>query len=467
MNILLKRPGPQTAAIPVALVVLAIFCMTFLVPASLRAAEALEVPQTWTLRNALVFGLQNSPDSRIALQRIVAAQISLEEAESVLYQPNLGLSASYAQTNTPLYSFGNILNQGVFSPDIDFNDPGRTDNLNLKAEIQYRLYNGGRDQAGVAAAESGYMASEASHKEIEHQLGFEIVRAFQNIIQAQNQVQARQAELEAIEGSLAVAEARFEAGDLLKTEVLNFEVQRARTSENLIIADHQLNLSEKIFLNLLGLEGGPVTIDSDSNMEQQTPNPGSYLERPEFEALSARLEAAEAELAAAQGNKRPTVDGFASYQYDYGWVNDGSGDSWTAGLRLNYNLWDANKGSAEIGRKEVHYRQIKEQLHKLKLSINLDINEAELNYQQALKRRSVTDKVVEVARESAVLSRERFKEGVILSSDLLDTEVRLTDTLVRQAAAHANYQIAVANLRRAAGYQQFQTTTEALLETQP
>ncbi len=40
------------------------------------------------------------------------------------------------------YSFGNILNQGAFDNSIDFNDPGRTDNLNLKAEIAYRLYNG-------------------------------------------------------------------------------------------------------------------------------------------------------------------------------------------------------------------------------------------------------------------------------------------------------------------------------------
>ncbi|MBT8345889.1 MAG: TolC family protein, partial [Desulfofustis sp.] len=77
---------------------------------------------------------------------------------------------------------------------------------------------------------------------------------------------------------------------------------------------------------------------------------------------------------------------------------------------------------------------------------------------------SVTDKMVEVAQESAQLSRERFKEGVILSSDVLDTEVRLTDTLVRQSAARANYRIATANLRRALGYQQYMTTTEELLE---
>jgi outer membrane protein TolC len=98
------------------------------------------------------------------------------------------------------------------------------------------------------------------------------------------------------------------------------------------------------------------------------------------------------------------------------------------------------------------------------LAINLDIEEASLNYQQAVKRRSVTDKIVEVAKESAQLSRERFKEGVILSSDVLDTEVRLTDTLVRQSAARANHRIATANLRRSLGYQQYMTTTEELLE---
>ena len=105
-------------------------------------------------------------------------------------------------------------------------------------------------------------------------------------------------------------------------------------------------------------------------------------------------------------------------------------------------------------------------MEKLTLAIGLDIDKAELNYQQALKRRSVTDKMVEVAQESAQLSRERFKEGVILSSDVLDAEVRLTDTLVRQSAARANHRIATANLRRAKGYQQYTTTTEELLERQ-
>ena len=134
------------------------------------------------------------------------------------------------------------------------------------------------------------------------------------------------------------------------------------------------------------------------------------------------------------------------------------------GVKVNYNLWDGRKDKAEIMQKEADYQALVEQLEKLRLAINLDIQEAELNHQQAVKRRSVTDKMAEVAQESAQLSRERFKEGVILSSDVLDTEVRLTDTLVRQSAARANHRIAIANLRRALGYQQYMTTTQELLE---
>ncbi len=440
--------------------------MLILASSGHSAAEALTPPAVWSEKDAVIFGLLNSPDSNIALQRIESARASQAEADALLKHPLVNVSATYGQTNNPMYSFGNILNQGTFSNDIDFNDPGRTDNLNLMAELTYRIYNGGKDQAGVAAAESGYRASQAALQEIYQHLGFEIIRAYQRIVQTTDQLLARQAELEAIGASLDVAKARYEAGDLLKTEVLNFEVQKAQTSENLIVAQHQKSLAEKTFLNLLGLEPGTVVISTEAPDNQAVPDVQHPLDRPELARMSALLQAAEAELQRARGSDRPTFDGFASYQYDYGWVNDGSGDSWMAGVKLNYNLWDGRRVEAEIARKEAHYRELEGTLHKLRLNIGLDVEEARLNYQQAIERRKVTEKMVEVALESAQLSRERFREGVILSSDLLETENRLTDTLVRQAAARANYRVAVANLRRALGYQQFSATTDELLETQ-
>lgn len=445
---------------------LAIPFFTVIIAAAAFADDTGMESRSWTPKEAVIFALKNSPDSRIAAQRINAAIARRDMAESP-FRPRLNLSAGYDQTNNPMYSFGNILNQGSFDETIDFNNPGRTDNLNLKVEMLYRIYNGGRDEAGRNAAESAQLSTEMERRTTYQQLGYEVVRAFQQIVQAQDQVAARAAELDAIEASLGVAVARYEAGELLKADMLNFEVQKSRASENLIISQHGLELSKKIFLNLLGLEKGSIEINSQTETGQTVPDPGSYRQRPEIDALQAQLDRAEAELQQSVGQKYPTLDGFARYQYDYGSINDGSGDSWAAGLMLNYNLYNGNYTEAETAGKKAELQSVREQLAKLNLAINLDIQEAELNYNQTVERRTVTEQMVQVAGESAQLSRERFKQGLILSSDLIEVELRLTDALVRQSAAKANYEIAIANLRRAAGLQQFSLTTADLLEDQP
>ena len=444
----------------------ALFLCTLFFAAPAFADDTARHSGSWTPKEAVIFALSNSPDSRIAAQRINAASARRAVAKSS-FRPRLNLSAGYDQTNNPMFSFGNILNQGIFDQTIDFNNPGRTDNLNLKAEMLYRIYNGGRDEAGIQAAESAQLSTEMEREAIYQQLGYEVVKAFQQIAQAQDQVAARAAELEAIKASLDVAVARYEAGELLKADMLNFEVQKSRASENLIISQHQLELSKKIFLNLLGLEKGAVEISSGTETGQAVPAPESYRQRPEIDALQAQLGRAEAELQQSEGQKYPTLDGFARYQYDYGFIDDGSGDSWAAGLMLNYSLYNGNRTEAETAGKKAELQSVREELTKMKLAINLDIQEAELNYNQAVERRAVTEQMVQVASESAQLSRERFKQGLILSSDLIDVELRLTDALVRQSAAKANYEIAIADLRRAAGFQQFSTTTADLLEDQP
>ncbi len=108
-------------------------------------------------------------------------------------------------------------------------------------------------------------------------------------------------------------------------------------------------------MNLLGLGEGSVKIGRKDGAEQDLPAKTDYLERPEIVSLTARLAAAEAELAKAEGSRYPTLDGFASYQYDQGFVIDGSGDSWGAGLRLNYPLYDGNQAAADIAQKKAEY----------------------------------------------------------------------------------------------------------------
>ncbi|MDW7774259.1 MAG: TolC family protein [Desulfobulbaceae bacterium] len=415
------------------------------------------VPEMWTVEEAVRFALAHSPDSAITRQRIAAARAAVKEAGSAFF-PRLDVAGSYTQTDNPMFSFGNILNQGAFTQDIDFNDPGRTDNLNMAATVNYRLYNGGRDEAGIKAARSVETASQYELEAVHSQLGYEVVKTFYTIIQAEENLQARISAAEAINTSLAVARSRYEAGDLLKADLLSLEVQQSQAEENLILARHALKLANRGFLNLLGLDNGPLNLNTGSGFYQPVPEDTTPADRPELKKIDAAIDAAEALVRQARGGYYPTADLFAGYHHDRGYELDGDGNSWVAGVKLNYTLFNGRLTEAEVARANAQLEEKKEQKRKTALAINFEVEQARLFLEETEQRLQVTEKMVEQARESAALSRVRFKEGVILSSELIDVENRLTDARIRNTVARASCRIAVAGLRRAVGLEQFENS---------
>ena len=423
------------------------------IPAALMAETA--PPARWTAQEALGYAIAHNPDAKAALERIQAAKADIKAAKAAFY-PRLDVGAEYNRTNNPMYSFGNILNQGQFDNTIDFNDPGVTDTLQTKAALQYRLYNGGRDQAGLDAAEQQGQAVQAEEQAIRDQLGFEVIRAFYTIIQAEETVQARKAALEAASASLAVAQARYQEGSLLKEDLLNLEVQQSKAQEQCIQAEHGLSLAQRAFLHLLGLPGATVQLDAAASQSQEIPVDRTIANRPELAGMQALIKTRDAQLRQARSGYYPTADAFGSYQHDQGIeLENGSGNSWTAGLKLNYSLFDGQQTAAATAKAQAQLAEAREQQRKLELAFNLEMEQAALALKQEDERLRVTAKMVESAGESARLARLRFKEGVLLASELIDTENRLTDAQVSHALASASRKIAIAGLRRAIGAAQF------------
>ena len=70
------------------------------------------------------------------------------------------------------------------------------------------------------------------------------------------------------------------AGDLLKADLLNLEVHRSEADENLILARHALNLTNRALLNLLGLEdASPEELRRIRNALRWAPAPGTGARR--------------------------------------------------------------------------------------------------------------------------------------------------------------------------------------------
>lgn len=429
-----------------------LLCLYLTLSGPAPAAET--PPAAWTVAEAVRFALQNSPDSQMGRQRIEGAQAAIALEKSASY-PQVSLVAQYGQTNNPMYSFGNILNQREFSPEINFNRPGRTDNLNNSIQLGYRFFDGGRNRAGVNVAEAGAAASRFELAAVQDRLAFEVVRAFHLIDQAEGLIKIRQTEAESVTAALAYAQARYEEGVLLHSEVLDLEVQQARSNEELIRARHDLGRAQQLFLNLLGLAEGEVKIAPDSGTDQEIPTTDHPARRPELASLDAQLGAAKARLRQSQSGRYPSLDGYAAYGVDQGSITGGDGNSWQAGIKFQYNLFDGHRLQAEVARATAGLAEMTELRRKTELAVGLEIKQARLALADAEERLAVSDQSVALAEESLRIKQERFSEGQVLAVDLIDARNRLSETLVRRSDAAIARKIAIAALRHAEGLPQY------------
>jgi outer membrane protein TolC len=145
------------------------------------------------------------------------------------------------------------------------------------------------------------------------------------------------------------------------------------------------------------------------------------------------------------------VDAFASMQADQGWRRDGDGTSWTAGLVMSMPIFDGNKTKAEKAGAMARERMAAEQVRRLELSLELELEQARLAHELALAQKAVAERQVEQANEAAALSRERFAAGTLLSTELIGVESRLINANVQLALATSQERTALAHLRRACG----------------
>jgi outer membrane protein TolC len=414
----------------------------------LVSAEA----EPWTFERAIAHAMANNPGARVAHHRITAAQAALQQARAAFW-PSVQFQSSYTRTDNPMQVFGAALNQRAFSPGLDFNNVPAADNLNVNGVAILPLYAGGRNTARRDAAQAGADAARFNAEAIRHQLGFEVARAFHTVLKTREFVRATRAAVESWEANLETAHRRLEGGALLRSEVLDIEVRLAQGREDFIRAENAAALAERALQMLLGIEHGEFVVAEESP-RQEVPEARQSEERPEITAARLGAEAARAEVRGAQSGYRPRVSAFGSLDYDRGWEFRGSGRSYTAGVLLQWDIWDGRLTRAKVEGARAELETAREQERQTRLAIGFELEQARLALRDANARLAVTSRMVAHAEESAALTRNRFEQGLSLAAQLLDSENALVTARVRRAEAEADQQIAIAALRQALGWPQ-------------
>jgi outer membrane protein len=418
---------------------------TVLVAAAL-CTWPVQAQETLTLEDVLARVQQQS--GRLAeFEARRAAADAVAAARSAARMPSASLLGGYTRTNHVQEFSIAVPGQPprVIYPDVP-------DNARTRIDLQWPIYTGGRAEALVRGAREEASAVGEDLEAVKADLRLDATRAFWALVTARETERVVARALESVDAHLRDLRSRFEQGLIAPNDVTSAEAQRSRQRLLAIEASNTRAVAEADMRRLIGGDG-PITPAAD--LESGAANVAPAPTGAERKALSFRVGAAEARAAAASAAYKPQVTFGGGY--DVARPNPRifprAGrweDSWDASINVAWTLWDGGRRSADRAEASASTRAVKARLSEFERQVAFELQQRRLELASAAASIEAASDGVRSAAETKRVVGERYRAGVVTSTDVMDAEVALLQAELDRTRALAATKLAQARLERAA-----------------
>jgi len=418
--------------------------------------------QTFSLDQAIDYALANNPDLQIAAERIGQAEAQLGVALSAFY-PQVTARVGYQHSNNPAEVFGMIVSQRDFksSDFTNINNPGYRQNFRPEIIGKLSLFRGGQDYQNKKAAELGIDAAEFERSTVRNALIEAVTATYYAYLAALEAQKVAQDSISAITSELNQTKLQYEAGTVLKSDVLSLEVQSAEAQSAEIRAANGIEIAKTSIANLLGLSSFQAfTVAPSSSLLPKPMLPASFndlldqamSQRPEVKAAANQVEISLRKLKSEQGAYLPKADAYVSYgQNSQSPGFNSEKDNVTAGVSVEMDLFSGFNTQQRVRAAERKAAEARETERKTKLAIEQEVKTAFLNLKEALARLKVTEASVLSADEALRLVNEERRAEVVTVTRYIESEVARNKAQSNTIAAHYDALSAEAALKKAVG----------------
>ena len=419
-------------------------------------------PQSFTLDQAIDYALTNNPDLQIAAERIGQAEAQLGIALSAFY-PQVTARVGYQHSNNPAEVFGMIVSQRDFDANSinTINNPGYRQNFRPEIIGKLSLFRGGQDYQNKIAAELGIDAAEYERSTIRNALIQAVTATYYAYLAALEAQKVAQDSIAAITSELNQTKLQYEAGTVLKSDVLSLEVQLAEAQNADIKAANGIEIAKTSLGNLLGLSSFQAfTVASSSSLLPKPKLPATFndlldqaiAQRPEVKAAANQIEISLRKLKSEQGAYLPKADAYVSYgQNSQSPGFNSEKDNVTAGVSVEMDLFSGFNTQQRVNAAERKAAEARETERKIRLAVEQEVKIAFLNLKEALARLHVTETSVQSANEALRLVNEERRAEVVTVTRYIEAEVARNNAQSNTIAAHYDALSAEAALKKAIG----------------
>ena len=312
-------------------------------------------------------------------------------------------------------------------------------------------------------ADLGLDAAEFSEKVVRQDVILDAKNAYYSVLKAQKLLGVAEQRVTQIAAQKDVAENFYEVGMSPLNDLLEAQASLANARQGFIVAKNNLEIAKSQFNIVLRRRvNAPVDIQDILDYEPFVYDIEYCLSaarenRLEITVADLEVEIADKEVKLARKDYYPSVNLTGRYtrigdEWD---VDGGEGISdavsWDIQATAQWNFWEWGRTTFGIREKLHRLSQAQYRRSQIQDNIDLEVKTAYLRTRESEKNIITVEKAIEQAKENFRINQERFKEQVATTTDVLDAQTLLSDTLTNYFNALYDFKISKATLYRSMG----------------
>ncbi|WP_254412373.1 TolC family protein [Dyadobacter diqingensis] len=412
-----------------------------------------QTPRKITLEEAVELSLKNSKQLKLSQSNIDMAGLNIREIKDNQL-PSFSVSASYLRLNTP----------NVNLKQSSSNDSSGASSLHVNqvaygmASASVPLFSGFRYKYGLESAKFLQEASKLDAEGDRQAVIQNTISAYSNLYKAKRSVDLVSENLIREHERVIEFTNREKNGIIARNDLLKATLQESNIQLALMDAENELKITTINMNLLLGLpESTEILADSSSfDVLKDAGNAMDWEQtalthRKDMAAIAIRQKAAGSDIKVAKADLYPSValtGGYVALSIP-GFVT--VPNAFNAGIGVSYNLASLWKTGAKIEQAKTHLYQLRTNEEILLDRVHLEINTAYYNYVLSKKKIEVYEKAVEQANENYRITKNKFDNSLVTTTELLDADVAQVQSKINYAAAKADAIVAYKKLEQTAG----------------
>lgn len=410
-----------------------------------------DLSQPLTLEQCIQIGLERSTSMRNARLNLAIQELRVKNARAQ-YFPQIFSNGAYD-----------------FSDRIDFGFEPENYNLGLRG--QYTIWDNGQREGGFAQAKESRNATVSRNERTKQDLILDITVAYYDVLKRQELVKVSEQILARSQENTQRTRDYVAAGTLIPADVATAELREANDELSLLNNRNSLQIAQATLPRLLGLDPGvllAVSVDESYQLYQER---GTIEQiemsieeaiqialnsRPEFQERQAQIKSQEWSLTLARLQRWPRLNADADYNVnldDYLRERENFSDfrSWSAGVSLNFTLFDGGILGNRVKELKMQLEQSRENASDLERSVALAVRQNYHNLERSEAAVGISNKQVINAQLSLDVIQGRFDVGKAILLELLDAQTSYAQALTNEVNAFYDYKIAQTRLQDAMG----------------